>query len=230
MTGILKMHGTSPNLFGSGAMSFDESAWEDAADTDLKSTNFITIDEIPSDHSFVHEVAEKRVLTPVEQIKYRKWRKFRQHIDLSTDFEMFEWFISKDDYETAERPYDKYDTLAERYEIKHDGLTTIDDHVENKVVICTLNGEEVSPEAVKEIFCEMTFDDITVPANQSTPSFHGVNRVKIGQIGWWDIDNKDHKTWANRRRSTGLSRAPKWHQFAGGRKLARCSIKTLPVE
>lgn len=62
------------------------------------------------------------------------------------------------------------------------------------------------------------------------PCQHGCDRTKRGTLGWWEIDNKDHRTWMNRRRSTGLSRAPKWQQRAGGRRQARQSIKHLAAE
>ena len=63
-----------------------------------------------------------------------------------------------------------------------------------------------------------------------TPCQSGAGRTQRGTLGWWELDNKDHRTWINRRRSTGLSRAPKWQQQAGGRRKALQSIRHLPVE
>ena len=138
-----------------------------------------------------------------------------------------------DDYFFDSDPhhYDKYAEMAARYDVEEDDdYTTVDDYVENEVVVCTLNGEEISPADAEDIFYGMMFDNYTVPTGQSVPSFYGVNRTRVGQITWWDVDHKDHKTWVNRRRGTGIDRAPKWQKVAGGRKKARQSIKTLPIE
>lgn len=58
------------------------------------------------------------------------------------------------------------------------------------------------------------------------PSQSGQNRTNHGTFSWWDDGSwKDCNSCNGRRRHKGPKRAPKWQQFAGGRRQAQQSIR-----
>ena len=199
-------------------------AWHEEPTHLVHKSNYIPLEEIPVEMGIGFETTqdcEARVYGESTDDPY---------VD---EYDMY--FSEREYYGFAngKEYHDKYDMLAERHGVSddEDNFTTVDDYVAyEEIVVCSLNGVEITPGDAEDVFYGMIFAENVDSLGYFVPGFYGVNRTKVGQIGWWDIDNKDHKTWMNRRRSTGLSRAPKWQQFAGGRKPARRSIKTLPIE
>ncbi len=208
MTGYLNSHGTCPSAFTGQFLSWEEGYFPDEKPQGSKS-NWVAIDEIGPGH-----------VADIHGSHYEA----RDTLDRLLDEDDGYYYRSVHSVQDGQEQH-----FREMAEDAHMAIRLLDfNSIKDREKIVAAWSEarysayyETGPVRMKNR-TQPLVDSETLPSNSRQYGCIGANR---GKTPWEVIDEKEHKTWMNRRRGKGRQRAPDWQQKAGWRRKVRQAVR-----
>lgn len=232
MCGYLTSHGTNPNAFGGEFLWFDPNLFPDNDEIKQPKSGWLDIDDIGPDHTIN---AESPSADDAQDTLERLLALgILDTVDEPDDY------LDDDPHGLFDRNGDDvysgngehFVEMAKECGINYRGFDLYSLTGRAKIVVAWVAWrydsyyDSDSPELRISTIRSSEYEDDAVLSDGCSRS--GCNRMNHGMAGWWTLDQKDEKAYLGRRRGKGICRAPKWQKFAGGRRKARISLRSIP--